>query len=561
MAASRAIEEEIGANRRAIARLKREIFGVDKTHRSRYIREFNSEFRDFASIASADEVIEEASRRDIVYFGDYHPLAASQEWVLRLMRGLAARGRKVVLALEMLYVHQQDSLDRWMKGAIGEEQFLEAIDYRSEWGFDWRSYRRIFELAKDPFIPIFGIDSERRDNLKYIRRRDRLAAKRIGTIRAFFPEHLILVIVGESHLASSHLPAAVRAEPGCGDRGIVIVQNMDDIYWRLLREGRETAEAVRIDEDRYCIFTAFPMLKYRAYRELIEMWTDGEEVDATTPFFHETIGEIYRFLAGKGARSLIELAGGRRETFEALLPEVQCRATYHAFAAYLRSRRMPPGEIAEILDCLKYDGMRYVPSIHTLLIVKNDPSRAIREAGRFVLHLMRGEIADRRGARSSAEDAFYGAVVEEALAGFAAGFVNPSLNCVRDDPLLGSLDARGAVARAAPRHSMKETKRLVGALRRFVEEGSAAKGPLRAKGIAVGLRGIGPRKRFLVAKALGARLCEALRLSYREGRMTREGIAALFAARLEGPGAARQRYLELAGAARRRAAAGPDGSR
>jgi hypothetical protein len=43
--------------------------------------------------------------------------------------------------------------------------------------------------------------------------------------------------------------------------------------------------------------------------------------------------------------------------------------------------------------------------------------------------------------------------------------------------------------------------------------------------------------------------------------MTREGIAALFAARLEGQGAARQRYLELAGAARRRAAAGPDGSR
>jgi hypothetical protein len=558
MAASRAIEEEIGANRRAIARLKREIFGVDKTHRSRYIREFNSEFRDFASIASADEVIEEASRRDIVYFGDYHPLAASQEWVLRLMRGLAARGRKVVLALEMLYVHQQDSLDRWMKGAIGEEQFLEAIDYRSEWGFDWQSYRRIFELAKDPFIPIFGIDSERRDNLKYIHRRDRLAAKRIGTIRAFFPEHIILVVVGESHVAAGHLPAAVRAEPACGDHGIVIVQNMDDIYWRLLREGRESAEAVKIDDDRYCVFTAFPMLKYRAYRELIDLWTDGEEVDATTPFFHETIGEIYRFLAGRGVRSSVELAGGRREAFETLLPEVQCRATYHAFSVYLRSRRMPPGEITEVLDRLKHDGMRYVPSINTLLIVKNDPTRTIREAGRFVLHLMRGAIAERRAARS-AEDAFYGAVVEEALVGVAAAFVNPSLNCVRDDPLLGSLDARGAVERAVPRHSMKETKRLIGALRRFVEGGSAAGGALRTSGIDARVRGIGSTKRFFVAASLGARLCEALRLSYRDGRMTRERIAALFAVRLDEPGAARLRYLELAGAARPRAA-GPNGS-
>ncbi|MCX5754344.1 MAG: ChaN family lipoprotein, partial [Candidatus Krumholzibacteria bacterium] len=206
MAVSKGIEDEIRANRRVIARLKREIFGVDKTHKSRYIREFQSEFRSFRSIARAGEVIDEASRRDIVYFGDYHPLDASQDWVLRLMKELSARGRKVVLALEMLYVHQQDSLDRWMKGTIGEAQFLDAIDYRSEWGFDWRSYRRIFELAKDPFIPIFGIDSEHRDHLKFIRRRDRLAAQRIGTIRKFFPEHLILVVIGESHLASNHLP-------------------------------------------------------------------------------------------------------------------------------------------------------------------------------------------------------------------------------------------------------------------------------------------------------------------------------------------------------------------
>ncbi len=43
-----------------------------------------------------------------------------------------------------------------------EEEFLEAIDYRSNWGIlDWKSFRRFFDkLAEDPFIPIFGkIDS------------------------------------------------------------------------------------------------------------------------------------------------------------------------------------------------------------------------------------------------------------------------------------------------------------------------------------------------------------------------------------------------------------------
>ena len=391
---------------------------------------------------------------------------------------------------------------------------------------------------------------------------DRLAAKRIGTIRKFFPGHLILVVVGESHLASNHLPAEVRAELGGSGGDLVIVQNMDEIYWRLLRRGRENAAAVKIDDGRYCVFTAFPMLKYRAYREIIDVWVDGEEeVEAATPFFHETIEEIHAFLAGKGRKPLIELANGRTENFDAVLPEVQYRATYHAFSAYLRSRRISPGEITAILENLKCDGMRYVPSINTLLIVKNDPSRTIREAARFVLHLMRGEIMERRAERRSAEDAFYGAVISEALVCYAAKVVNPSLDCVGGDPLLGSLGARGAVERAAPRHSMKETKRLIGALRRFIDEGSAASGALRAEGMDAGIRGIGPRKRLLVAKALGARLGEALHLSSHKGGISRERIAELFAARLDEPGASRSRYLALVETTRVRGAARRNGSK
>ena len=528
MGVSQAIEEEIRTNRRAIARLKREIFGVDKTCKSRYIREFVSEFRSFKSIVTADDVIEEASRRDIVYFGDYHPLEASQDWVLRLMKELSARGRKVVLALEMLHARQQETLDRWMKGAINEAQFLEEIDYRSDWGFDWRSYRRFFELAKDPFIPIFGIDSDHRDNLKYIRGRDRLAARRIGTIRKFFPEHLILVVIGESHLASGHLPAEVRAELGRSGREIVIVQNIDEIYWRLLRRGRENAEAVKIDGNRYCVFTAFPMLKYRAYREIIDVWTEGEDADAATPFLHDTIEEIRAFLAKKGRKPRIALANGRRETVEAILPEVQFRSTYHALSAYMRSRKMDQHEITAILENLKYDGMRYVPEINVLLMVKNDPSRMIREAARFVLHLMRGEIMERRVKRISMEDEFYGTVLAEALVCFAAKVVNPSMDCVRDDFPLRSPDARRA-HRAAVRGG--------------------------------GVRGLGPKKRRLIARALGARLGEALHLSYHEGRVTRERIAELFATRFETPDSSRKLFLRLSGGARGRGEAPRDRSK
>jgi hypothetical protein len=543
MVASKAIEEQIKANHRIIGRLKREIFGVDKTHRSRYIREFNLEFKTYEAITTAAEVIERASRCDIVYFGDYHPLDASQDLVLRLMRELSARGHSVVLALEMLYVHQQESLDRWMKGTMDEAAFLEAIDYRSEWGFSWGSYRRIFELARSPFIPIFGIDSEMRDHLRSIRRRDRLAAQRIGTIRTFFPDSLILVVIGESHLASNHLPREVHEVLARDLREIVIVQNMDDIYWSLLRKGREDSEAVVVDAKRYCVFTASPMLKYEAYRNIIDVWVEGEEVDRHTTFLHEAIDAIHSFLANGGKKRRIALPNGRREPFDAVLPEVQCRATYHAFSSFLRSRRVRPREIVWILENLKYDGMLYVPSINTCLIVKFDPSRAVREAARFVLHAARGEILERRAGPLAVEDEFFGAVIADSLVCFAAKIVDPSQDCAKDDRLLGLLEADGAVDRPTRRQTVRESRQLARVLKVLSKhEGGRRSGA--AKSLNVILR-LGAGKRFLVARALGARLGDALHLAHHEGRITRNDITGLFRMRLDAPGASRDLYGRL----------------
>ena len=510
MVASKAIESEIQANRRMIARLKREIFGVDKTHKSRYIKEFNTEFRNYRSIETLADVIEQAARCDIVYFGDYHPLEASQDFVLRLMKDLSARGRSVVLALEMLYVHQQESLDRWMKGTIGEDEFLEAIDYKCEWGFDWLSYRRIFELAKNPFIPVFGIDSDPRDHLRYIRRRDRLAAQRIGTIRRFFPDSLILVVVGESHLASNHLPREVRAVLGGKFSETVVVQNIDDIYWRLLRRGKENAEAVAIDERKHCVFTTSPMLKYEAYRHIIDVWSEGEEADRHTPFLHEMIEAIHSFFRGGRKESLVSFSNGRKEPLEAVLPEVECRATYHAFSSYLRSRRVSAREIVPVLEHLKREGMRYVPEINASLIVRFDPSCAVREAARFVLHALRGDVGEVPAKRRSIEDDFFARVIEEALVCFAARVVDPSHACLMDGIPSGLLNGnRAPIAR-----------RKIGSL--------------------------SLRRRLLFTTSIGSRLGGELHLAFHQGRITRREIEDMIRGRLDAPGASRELYMRLA---------------
>ena len=248
------IKQEIDAQKKVVASLREEIFGVDKTESSDYIRRFTKEFSKYRKACSVDDVLGSALKSDIIYFGDYHPLKASQEWAVFLLKRLLAGGAKVVLALEMLYEYQQESLDRWMKGSYEEEEFLRIIDYESEWGFDWENFRPLFMDMKEPLVPVFGIDYEPRDHLKFIGRRDRMIARKIASIRKFFPGHKILVVIGESHLAGSHLPREVERACGPGLRATTIVQNIDKLYWKLMLKGLEDISSVSVGRRKFCIF-------------------------------------------------------------------------------------------------------------------------------------------------------------------------------------------------------------------------------------------------------------------------------------------------------------------
>jgi hypothetical protein len=547
MAGNTVVEREIETHRRLISRLKREIFGVDKSHRSRYIREFNAEFRRFRRVTTAEAVFDRAARADIVYFGDYHPLDSSQDWALRLMRDLTARGRRIVLALEMLYVHQQEHLDRWMRGSMTEKEFLEAIDYRSEWGFNWASFRRFFELAKDPFVPVFGIDSEPREHLRSIRRRDRLAARRIATIRRFFPGHAILVVIGESHLASNHLPKAVRSAIGERFRETVIVQNIDDIYWELLRSGRENAGAVEIDDGRFCLVTTSPLLKYQAYRDIIDVWTDGEEGDRYTPFLHDAIRSILSFLDAGAMKRTVTIRSGWREPLAGALPEVRRRATYQAFSSHLRSRRLDPREIPLVRARLQADGAAYVAAENAVLVTSFRPPAAVREAARFVVHAMRDDVGGRPPAPLAPADAFYRAVIDEAFVRYAAETVNPAEEYRDAGPSAGAPAARagglapGDARAPGERRTLERLLRYHARRERFAPVVPRMTRPLRRIYV------LGFRTRLALERAIGSRLAAGMHRFAREGRLSTGEVLAFFRRRLEAPGEAVRLYFELAG--------------
>jgi hypothetical protein len=536
------IDKEIAEQRRLVQRLKREIFGIDKTSSSIYIKNFLSEFSVYEAVCTTDEVLERAAQSDIVFFGDYHPLDESQLWLERLMTELVGRGRKVVLAMEMLYVQQQEQLDRWMKGMVGEDEFLARIDYKSEWGFDWESYKRIFERAKDPFVPIFGIDAEPRDNLKYIRQRDRMIANRIKNIRRFFPGYLILVMIGESHLASSHLPAEI--EKACEEslHRTIIVQNMDEVYWSLLREGREHIDAVRVAEGKYCIFNASPMVKYQSYKRTIDLWIEGEGADRVEPFLEEMVDYVLSFLIGRDKTLKVKINGNVYDSLDDIFPEVQCRQTYTSFASLLRSMKMSQLAVVSITENLRRYGVSYVPGLNMFFVLKYSPSSAAMEASRFVLSAMRGRMGKWKGRRKTMEERFYDFILEETLSYLGAKIIDSTIDCPKMDPLLQVFDGRGVVRRPIAGLTMGETRGVAKMLRYHFRRDSSPAGIMRATETLGAIYRLGIKKRQFIIRALGHTLGEAIYDAHYSGLVSKDEIRGLFELRFDDPREAKRVY-------------------
>src|SRR5437667_2663978 len=48
----------------------------------------------------------------------------------------------IAVAVEPVFARNQEVLTRWMAGKISEQEFLDRIHYREEWGCDWEGYKR-----------------------------------------------------------------------------------------------------------------------------------------------------------------------------------------------------------------------------------------------------------------------------------------------------------------------------------------------------------------------------------------------------------------------------------
>jgi hypothetical protein len=425
--------DAITLQKAAVTRLKRDILGVDRHGRRRYIRDFHEEFSGYESVSSLDDLSVACYKADLVYIGDYHALPASQEFAARLIDDIAARTREVALCLEMIHARSQRAVDSFMEGASSEADFLREIRYDLDWGYDWPGFRHLFEVARAHRIPVFGIDCEPRSGFRFIHKRDAHAAAHIAGIARRRPEAKIVVVIGESHLGRRHLPGKVRdlmKREGLEKRSVVVVQNLEEIYWQLASRGLEQDSVVALGRDRYCVFNTSPLAKYEAYRQTLERWTaESDDTVDLAPTVYGMIDTILKFLGVDKYRARPAGRAGAGPAFLVdLYPEVHAGLDGSEARRLLREHKLSDEESGEVLAHIGDRGSCYVPRMNTIFIGQFNMVHAGEEAAHFVNLALKGEIFDAAPRLMAQHDLFYTGVLEEALGFFGSKLIDPSRN-------------------------------------------------------------------------------------------------------------------------------------
>lgn len=99
--------------------------------------------------------------KDLVFLGEVHSDPEHHLMQVQILQRWAEDQPHPVIAMEFFQVTQQDALDRFLAGDLGEAAFLEAAQWDAEWGFPYHYYRPLLDLIRAKRGRILAINAPR----------------------------------------------------------------------------------------------------------------------------------------------------------------------------------------------------------------------------------------------------------------------------------------------------------------------------------------------------------------------------------------------------------------
>ncbi|KHD87352.1 MAG: hypothetical protein OM95_15025 [Bdellovibrio sp. ArHS] len=251
--------------------------GEDTPELMRYHKVYNKEFLKKWTASNKEALWDQMAQSQVVMIGDFHALHQSQKAQVRVLRSLP-KNRPVVLAVEFFEAADQEKIDKYLSGKLSEKEFLKAVQWQTKWGFPWEHYRPLMRWAQKHKISVRGLNkSYKKRTAITLKSRDIFAGRKIADLVQEFPEHLIFVIYGDLHLASSHIPEEITKVLGksFAKKILRLFQNSESIYFQLLNKELEaTTDLVRLSQNAFCLMSVPPWVKWQNYLMYLEQTYD-----------------------------------------------------------------------------------------------------------------------------------------------------------------------------------------------------------------------------------------------------------------------------------------------
>jgi hypothetical protein len=249
---------------RSIKRRIREVQGPEDDEVEAYYRPYSDFFRHRRAVpADPSAFLAECTFAPLVLVGDFHTLDQAQKTFLWILDEMGKKRIRPIVVLEMVQARYDTPLLHYIRGKIGELEFLEQTHYFENWGFDFSHYQPILAHAKRWRLAVHGLNQGQ--SLSY---RDHFMAHRLKHLRDRYPGQPLLVLVGDLHLAPTHLPRELE-RIGLGSP-LVLFQNSETVYMRKLRNGADPSGWFRLGGRRYLVNNTPPWVKMQTYLTWLE---------------------------------------------------------------------------------------------------------------------------------------------------------------------------------------------------------------------------------------------------------------------------------------------------
>jgi|GEM_PF-1016688 len=242
-----------------------------------YIRYQYKESKRKFKLSNEEKLFISIAKSQVVYLGDFHTFDQSTKNLERILRVLTEGKAQITLGMEMVHARYQIEIDRYMNHLISEQEFLSGIDYHESWRFPWGHYKTIFDFARKSKIRVVGLNSDGE-----LTKRDEFAAKRIVEILSQNPNSTVIALFGELHITQKKLPAQVTQNSPFPINQTIIHQNLDEVYWRLLKQNKlkeQGSTLIEFGGHEFCLISSPPWIKYESMVYWFDNLSDDPDFD------------------------------------------------------------------------------------------------------------------------------------------------------------------------------------------------------------------------------------------------------------------------------------------